>query len=188
MLAIVPARGGSKGVPRKNLRNVAGKPLILWTLDTLSRVRGITRIVVSTEDAEIAGVVRVHGYEVVDRPPRLARDDATVAEVAEYTTALLGWTGPVGVFQPTSPTLTADSITAAIAEFHRGGWSSLCSVVPDTKLRWDEHGPLYHSRVNRQSLDPEWRETGGIQLARAVPVGPMNPLVGHPHRLFVLPA
>ena len=187
MLGIVPARGGSKGVARKNLRNVAGKPLILWTLDTLAQVPHLHRVVVSTEDAEIAGVVRAHGYEVVDRPPRLAQDDTTIAEVAEYTTQLLGWTREVGVFQPTSPTLSALTIKKAIDTFVHGRFASLGSVVGDTKLRWDEHGPLFSSRVNRQQLDPEWRETGGIQLARACPVGPMDPLVGHPHHLFEIP-
>ena len=188
MLAIVPARGGSRGVRRKNLRNVAGRPLLLHTLEMLRKTQAFSRVVVSTEDAEIASVVRLHGFEVVDRPPRLAADDTTIGEVAAYTTELLGWAGEVGVFQPTSPTLTFATVIDAVREFRTGGYASLGSVTPDAKLRWDVFGPLYGARVNRQQADLEWRETGGIQLARACPVGDTDPLVGNPHHLFEVPA
>jgi CMP-N-acetylneuraminic acid synthetase/spore coat polysaccharide biosynthesis predicted glycosyltransferase SpsG len=183
VLAIVPARGGSKSIPRKNLRAVNGRPLILHTLGTLSDVPRFHRIIVSTDDQEIAGVARSHGYEVVDRPPEHATDTATIADVAEHVVAALGWNGAVGVFQPTSPTLKAETVREAISVFDHGHYASLCSVVADTKLRWNDYGPLYNSRVNRQQLSPEWRETGGIQLARTG-----YQLVGDPHRLFEVPA
>ena len=188
MLAIVPARGGSKGIPRKNLRALNGKPLLIHTLDTLHKTQVFTRIVVSTDDHEIAAVTRLHGYEAVDRPPRFAQDDTTIGEVAAYTVANLGWQGEVGVFQPTSPTLKFGTVIDAVRTFRQGGYASLCSVTRDTKLRWDEHGPLYQKRVNRQQAVPQWRETGGIQLAKACPVGDTDPLVGDPHRIYEVPA
>lgn len=179
MLAIVPARGQSKGIPRKNVRALAGRPLILHTLETLTQVPEVERIIVSTDDDEIAAVARLHGYEVQDRPPRLARDDTTIAEVVEYAATLAGWVGPVGVFQPTSPTVQARTVQNACTEFTQGGYDSLGSVVADTKLRWNVSGPLHTERQNRQYADPEWAETGGIQLTR----DPAR-LVGVNHKLF----
>jgi CMP-N-acetylneuraminic acid synthetase/spore coat polysaccharide biosynthesis predicted glycosyltransferase SpsG len=183
VLAIVPARGGSKSIPRKNLRAVGGRPLLLHSLDMLADIPRFHRIIVSTDDPEIAGVARAHGYEVLDRPAEHATDTSTIADVAEHVCAALGWNGAVGVFQPTSPTLKAETVREAIQVFDHGHYASLCSVVADTKLRWNDHGPLYQSRVNRQQLSPEWRETGGIQLARTG-----YQLVGDPHRLFEVSA
>jgi len=74
VLAIVPARGGSKGLPRKNVRLLAGKPLLAYSLEQLRRSRGVTRIVVSTDDEEIAGVAKEWGVEVVERPAALSGD------------------------------------------------------------------------------------------------------------------
>ena len=188
MLAIVPARGGSKGIPRKNIRNLCGKPLILHALTTLRQVPQIERIVVSTDDHEIAAIARMHGYEVLPRPLDLAADDTTIGEVAAHAVKTLDWHGEVGVFQPTSPCVKPATIQAAISTFHEGGYASLASVVADTKLRWDDFRPLYKSRVNRQELAPEWCETGGIQLARTVPASITDPLVGNPHYLYQIDA
>lgn len=188
MLAVVPARGGSVGVPRKNLRNLAGKPLILHLLDTLARVPEITRTVVSTDDPDIASFCCTRGHDVIDRPAHLAEPDVPVAQVAVHAVEHENWYGPVGVFQPTSPTLQAETVSDAIKTFNSSGDASLCSVVGDAHLLWDACGPLHSARANRQHLEPFWRETGGIQLARAVPVGDLDPLVGHPHQLYPLPA
>ena len=75
-LAIVPARGGSKSVPRKNVRPLAGRPLLHYTLDQIAAVPEIDRAVVSTDNAEIAAVARAGGGEVLDRPSDLATDEA----------------------------------------------------------------------------------------------------------------
>ena len=188
VLAIVPARGGSVGVPNKPLRELHGKSLILHTLDTLKRVPEISRVVVTTEDEHIASVCRLHGADVWPRSKHLSEPDVPVALPVCDVVDAEQWDGPVGVFQPTSPTLKPTTISAAIRCFYESDYASLCSVVADSHLIWDDHGPLFESRVNRQGLPPFWRETGGIQLARAVPVGPIDPLVGHPHKLFPIPA
>ena len=72
---MIPARGGSKGIPRKNVRFLRGRPLISYTIETAKRCCGIDRIVVSTDDEEIAHVAKTFGCEVVMRPPELAADD-----------------------------------------------------------------------------------------------------------------
>ncbi len=76
VLAIIPARGGSKGVPRKNIKNLCGKPLITWTIEEALKSKYIDRLVVSTEDEEIAEISRKHGAEIPFlRPIELAKDD-----------------------------------------------------------------------------------------------------------------
>ena len=81
ILGVTPARGGSKGVPRKNIRPLCGRPLIAWTIEAAQRSTLIDRYVVSTEDAEIAAVARAEGAEVLERPAELAGDDVATVEV-----------------------------------------------------------------------------------------------------------
>src|SRR5438046_4510499 len=81
VLGIIPARGGSKGVPRKNLRPLAGRSLLLWSIGSAKQARSLDAYVVSTEDAEIAAVARAAGAMVFERPPELAADDVMVIDV-----------------------------------------------------------------------------------------------------------
>jgi len=74
ILAIIPVRGGSKGIPRKNIKPIAGKPLLTWTIEEAQKSRYISRLIVSTEDREIAEVARGTGVEVIGRPMELAED------------------------------------------------------------------------------------------------------------------
>ena len=76
-LAIIPARGGSKGIPRKNLRLLAGKPLLAYSIEQALASGRVSRVVVSTDDAEIADVARTYGAEVVHRPDDISGDTAS---------------------------------------------------------------------------------------------------------------
>ena len=76
VLAVIPARGGSKGVPRKNVLDLGGKPLVAWSIETALAVDEIDRTIVSTDDDEIAGVARRYGAEVYLRPAHLSTDSA----------------------------------------------------------------------------------------------------------------
>ena len=80
VIAVVPARGGSKSVPGKNIRPLGGKPLLAWSIDVARQVSEIDRIIVSTDDAQIASVGRAYGAEVYARPPHLATDEALVID------------------------------------------------------------------------------------------------------------
>ena len=80
VIAVIPARGGSKGVPRKNIRPLAGKPAIVWTIELARAIPELARVIVSTDDEEIAAVAREAGAEVYVRPPHLATDDAMVID------------------------------------------------------------------------------------------------------------
>ena len=171
---LVPARGGSKGIRGKNLRALAGRPLILHVLDELSRVLPPERIVVSTEDSLIAHAVEGRAT-IHQRPAELAGDRSTLDDVA---VAVAGWALEHGAaaddvlitVQPTSPFLRAASLRMAAARFAAGA-GSVVSVQDDRGLRWtvDDRGtagPLFTERVNRQWLPPSLVETGGMIGAR----------------------
>ncbi len=108
VLAIIPARGGSKGVPRKNIRLLAGKPLIVWTIDEAKKSKYIDRFILSSEDDEIIKIAREYGCEVpFKRPIELAQDDTPGIEpVIHAINTLEDKYDYVVLLQPTSPLRT----------------------------------------------------------------------------------
>lgn len=121
ILAIVPARGGSKGIPRKNLRMLAGQPLIAHTIEAALAAKSLDRIVVSTDDREIAATATEFGVEVRMRPEELGRDDTTTLAVIQHHVAQFAAEGyrpdSIMTLQPTSPLRVADHIDNAAALF-----------------------------------------------------------------------
>src|SRR5712691_1233000 len=102
ILGIIPARGGSKGIPRKNLRPLLGKPLLAWSVEAAKESRRLDAFAVSTEDREIARVARQYGADVIERPPELASDEASTLAVLQHALKVR----PADVLvllQPTSP-------------------------------------------------------------------------------------
>ena len=136
VLAVIPARGGSKGVPRKNIRDLCGKPVIAWTIETALAVGDdLHRVIVSTDDAEIAEAARMVGAEVpFMRPAELAVDTApglpvfqhAVAFVEEEERTPMDW---VLVLQPTAPLRDAGDISKSLKLALEGGCDSIISVV-----------------------------------------------------------
>lgn len=114
VVAVVPARGGSKGVPRKNVRELGGKPLVAWPIDVAHATGSIDRTIVSTDDDEIAAVAREYGSDVFERPDRLARDDSLVVETIRHTVDRLADEGDdadyVVMLEPTTPFREPDDI------------------------------------------------------------------------------
>src|SRR5579863_8179754 len=84
ILGIIPARGGSKGIPRKNLKLIAGKPMVVWSIEAAKRSKKLDLFVVSTEDKEIAAVSEKAGAEVLWRPTELAQDGTTTSAVLQH--------------------------------------------------------------------------------------------------------
>jgi CMP-N-acetylneuraminic acid synthetase/spore coat polysaccharide biosynthesis predicted glycosyltransferase SpsG len=195
LLAIVPARGGSKGVPYKNFRRIGDKPLVAYTVEAVTASGVADRLVISSDDDNVLRWAELHGYETHERPAELAGDEATISDMAAHLCADLGWTGDVAVFQPTSPLRSADSIRRAAEEFRTCGADSLASCVREKHLFWrDEHGdmsnatPLFAARVNRQFMRHEvLRETGSIQFVRASALLDGGQMVTANHRLFEVP-
>ncbi len=136
VLAVIPARGGSKGVPRKNIRNLCGKPVIAWTIETaLAAGDDLHRVIVSTDDAEIAEAARAAGAETpFTRPAELAVDTAPGLPVIQHTVGFVeeeerkpvDW---VMVLQPTAPFRNADDIAESLKLAREGDCDSVISVT-----------------------------------------------------------
>jgi CMP-N,N'-diacetyllegionaminic acid synthase len=135
ILAVIPARGGSKGIPRKNIAILRDRPLIAYTIDAARAATCLERIVVSTEDEEIATLSRNLGVNVMMRPSVLSKDDTGTLAVLQHVVATLGQSGyrpdAVMTLQPTSPLRTARHIEEAAATFAADPKAdSLVSCVP----------------------------------------------------------
>lgn len=142
-LVIIPARGGSKGIPRKNLLTVGGKPLLAWTIAQALEARAEDPdliVAVSTEDEEIAEVAAAHGARVIARPTELATDTAptepTVLHAMDTVEAEGVELDAVLLLQATSPVRQKDTITRALAQFRAESVDSLVGVVPESPFFW----------------------------------------------------
>lgn len=142
-LALIPARGGSKGIPRKNIRLVGNKPLIAWTIEAAHESELISRTVVSTEDREIADIAQQYGAEVpCYRPDNLAEDTSDTLDAVLYTLDFLeqkeGYTPDyVVLLQPTSPLRRSEDVDAAIRftiDRHADSVVSICEAKPHPLL------------------------------------------------------
>ena len=184
VIALIPARGGSKGIPRKNLAPLAGKPLIAWTIEAALGSKNVRRVIVSTDDPEIAKVARQHGAEVPFlRPPDLAADEAGALGVALHA---LDWLGENAgeepeyllLLQPTSPLRMTADIDAAIDLARTRGADAVlgvCEAEPHPFLarRVDESGvlsdfiPLAEKPVRRQDFPEAYVLNGALYLNRS---------------------
>ena len=132
VLAVIPARGGSKRLPRKNVLPLADKPLIGWSIDAAKDSKYIDQIFVSTDDQEIVDVVSLFDIDVPElRPKNLASDTATTESVLKYTLEKFGNDADIVVIlQPTSPLRTAQHIDEALELFIKRRAFSIVSVTP----------------------------------------------------------
>ncbi|MEZ8602552.1 MULTISPECIES: cytidylyltransferase domain-containing protein [Vibrio] len=143
ILAFIPARGGSKRLPRKNILPLAGKPLIGWSIEAAKDSKYINQIFISTDDQEIAEVAQSFGIDVPElRPSHLASDTASTADVLTYTLEKFGNNVDIVVLlQPTSPLRTAVHIDQALELFVKKQASSVVSVTPC------EHPPTWSNTL-----------------------------------------
>jgi CMP-N,N'-diacetyllegionaminic acid synthase len=179
VLALVPARGGSKGIPGKNVRPLAGKPLLAHTLEQALGARTPMRVVVSTDDDEIAEVAFSCGAEVVRRPDALAGDTASsesaLLHALDALEAADGYIPELVVFlQCTSPLRRPGDIDGAVEALRAAGADSLLSVVASHRFLW-RIGPEgaaesvnydWRRRPRRQDRAAEYAENGSIYVFR----------------------
>ena len=145
ILTIIPARGGSKGVPRKNIKLLAGKPLIAWTIEEAKKSQFIDTCIVSTEDEEIKAVAEQWGGNVpFMRPAELAQEDTPGIEPVLHAIKMLPGYDFVVLLQVTSPLRTVEDIDGAIAYCLDNGSESCVSVTEA------EHSPYWMYRMDDQ--------------------------------------
>jgi CMP-N-acetylneuraminic acid synthetase len=203
-IAIIPARGGSKGVPRKNIRALGGKPLIAWTIEAARNAASIGRIVVSTDDAEIAAVARRLDAEVPFlRPAELAADATPDHPVCRDVLIRLRETGAtvdtVAWLRPTAPLRLAADIDAAVALLGESTADSVRSVaatkahpywmktIADGLLVPFVPGKDEYSHPNRQSLPPVYLLNGAVDIVRASQVIERGTMWGERIAAYVMP-
>lgn len=188
-VAVIPARGGSKGVPRKNLRRVGGLPLVARAVAAATDADRIDRVVVSTDDPEIAAVAAEWGAEVVERPAGLAGDAASSEHALLHVLHVLDTRGvDVGVLaflQATSPFIDARDLDGAIARVAAGEEDCVFSAVESWGFLWTRgpdglvgvnHDPGH--RLRRQDRVGEYLETGAFYVLDA------DGFRGAAHRFF----
>lgn len=183
VLGLVPARGGSRGIPRKNVRPLAGRPLLAYTAEAALASRSLARVVLSTDDPEIAAVGRACGLDVpFTRPSELAADASPTLGVVRHALDAL----PDGheydavcLLQPTDPFRTTAEIDEAVALFRSSGADTVISVhrVPDKynphwvylrgddgalRLATGELAPI----ARRQDLPPAFHRSGSVYVTR----------------------
>lgn len=139
VLSIIPARGGSKGLPRKNIIDLAGKPLIAWTIEASIDSKYITKTIVSSDDKEILDIANNYGAEIIKRPDDLASDSATSEVVVKHVIDYLESTGEifevVVLLQPTSPLRNYKDIDSAFEAMFDSNATAIISVCEfDNKI------------------------------------------------------
>jgi N-acylneuraminate cytidylyltransferase/CMP-N,N'-diacetyllegionaminic acid synthase len=172
VLGIIPARGGSKGIPRKNIKELHDRPLIKYSITAALESDAIGRTIVTTDDEEIADVAAAAGAEVpFMRPASLAEDETPTEPVIEHALTELDESFDEFVLlQPTSPLRTAEHIDAAVNTYRSTGAKSLVSVYEDHSYRWGytEDGATQLNydgdRSRRQDKSSEYVENGAIYM------------------------
>jgi len=195
ILVIIPARGGSKGIPRKNLRSLCGKPLIYYSIKNALSSRFKPDVYVSSEDNEILSIAKKLGAKTIQRENRDSEDVTTLdpviykgwqkAEISERKIYDI-----VVTLQPTSPLLKVDSLDDAINEMvENQEIDTIISAVNDTHLTWKQEDgqfkPNYEKRVNRQLLPQVFKESGCFLITRAEIISEKN-RIGNNVKLFCL--
>lgn len=160
ILGITPARGGSKGIPRKNVLPIAGKPLLAWTIEAALRSKLIDRYVVSTEDPEIARVAAKYGAEVLKRPAYLATDKASTLGVLKHAVASIPC-DTVVLLQATSPIRSIGLIDQCIAEFKTKKFDSLATGFMCTYVEYGKN------ELRRQDIKGFFYDDGNVYVIKS---------------------
>ncbi len=202
LLAIIPARGGSKGIPAKNIRPLLGKPLIAYTIEAALHASALGRVIVSTDDPQTAAIAESFGAEVPFlRPAELGQDDTPTLDVVRHALANLRTQqnyepDAVVLLQPTSPLRRAADIDRAVAKLESTDADSvvsLCTVEDspywmmrlqgDRVLPFVEDGREY---TRRQDLPAVYRKNGAIYVTRTDVIVNQKRFLGEDTRGYIM--
>jgi CMP-N-acetylneuraminic acid synthetase len=170
-VVLIPMRGGSKSIPKKNIKPMAGKPLCYWVIKAASDAETVDRVYVSTDSDEIAEVVNGMGLNVIvlKRPSELATDQATTESVMIDFLHRVDFDTLVTV-QATSPMLTGEDLDKAMARFESQKFNSMLSAVRVKRFFWNDNGtPVNYdplSRPRRQDFSGTLMENGAFYITR----------------------
>jgi len=181
MLAIIPARGGSKQVPQKNIKSLCGKPLIAYTIEAAQAAKSVDRVIVSTDDPQIEEAAKKSGAEIpFMRPKELAQDDSKAIDTYLYTVEKLnvefnGNYKEFVVLLPTSPLRVPEDIDNAVSLFHEKKADSVISCVevsfpPVWMKKIDRDGKITNyfnvatENKNRQEFETAFKPNGSIYV------------------------
>jgi N-acylneuraminate cytidylyltransferase len=173
--ALIPLRGGSKSIPLKNIKPIAGRPLCHWVLEAASGSRMIDEIWVSTDSQSIADVASSFGprVSIQNRPPEFATDEASTESVMLHFLEMHPCDTLVTI-QATTPQLTTHDLDAAIAAFHAGNFDSMLSAVRSHHFFWSDDGvPLNYvpqQRPRRQDWSGTLMENGAFYVSKSAGV------------------
>ena len=200
VLALIPARGGSKGLPGKNILPVGGRPLLAWSIDAAHAARSIDRVVLSSDDEAIMAAGRACGCEVpFRRPTTLATDTATSIDVVMHALDALPGYDVIVLLQPTSPLRSAADIDAACARLVASSAPSCVSVslVQQSPYWMYRLGDRYRlspiveapaGATRRQDLPEVYALNGAIYVADTVWLRDSRSFVGRDTVAYVMPA
>lgn len=168
IVAIILARGGSKGIPRKNIIDLCGKPLLAYSIEAVKKSKYICDVYVSTEDGEIAEVAKRYGAKVVNRPEELASDTASSESALLHFADNIDFDYMVFV-QPTSPLVRTEYIDHGIELLFTGDYDSVFSAYEEHWMgKWNEKGETVgwdvNQRPRRQDLPKVYAENGAFYI------------------------
>jgi CMP-N,N'-diacetyllegionaminic acid synthase len=195
IVTIIPARGGSKGIPQKNLQILANKPLIAHSILDAQESKLVEQCYVSTDDSQIAKIAQQYGAKIIIRPAELANDTASSESALLHALNEIenqGIQPEIIVFlQCTSPIRTGQEIDQAIAQFQSENADSLLSVSPSHRFLWEEVDGAgqginydYRSRPRRQDMKPQYMENGSIYIFKPWVLKEINNRLGGKITLF----
>ena len=180
-LAIIPARGGSKRLPRKNILDLAGKPLIEWSIEAGLKSKYIDKVVLTSEDAEILSIAKDIGVDVIDRPVQLSTDSSTSFDVVKHAVETIEKYDYIILLQPTSPLRNekhideavellieknADSVVSVCEVDHSPLWSN---TLPDDGSMKDFLRPEVAGKRS-QDFEKYYRLNGAIYICKTKPM------------------
>jgi len=177
ILAIIPARGGSKGIKGKNIRLLLGKPLIAYTIEAALNSRFLDKVIVSTDSSKIAEISKKYKVQVIPRPEELAADtsptEPCLLHVLEYLKENESYSPDLVVLlQPTSPLRGVEIIDACIKKIINEKLDSVLTVCEDTRFTWALKNKKlsanynYKKRPRRQDYQPDYRENGAVYVTK----------------------
>lgn len=158
-LALIPARGGSKGIPNKNIKNLLGKPLINYSIDSAKKSVTIDDVVVSTDCNKIADVSRKNGVKILFRPESVSNDESKTIDVLNYHYEFIKDYDLIVVLQPTSPLRPKELIDDCVNEFIKGSYSNLATGY---YCKYKEFGS--HNNLRRQDINGFFYDDGSIYI------------------------